>query len=272
MKRTTLPARPRPILFGLGVTLMVVLMLVGSAVLAAVLPGEGYASLGGLMGRLISAAMLVAVLARLGWLRTAGIASPGSGRMWLVVVPALAYAVGAAAFALAGRLSLSDFGPAPSSVPLLFIAAAAFFEGVAFRGLILHALVRAWGGTYRGRVVSIMAAALFFGGLHLLDALSGRPMLNVLLQGVEAAILGVWLGALALSAKSLYPSIVFHAVFNLAGYQLIGRQGLEPAPAAWLLLGALLLPLAAGGVGLLGQWPRGSERLPAPGARELPTA
>ena len=111
--------------------------------------------------------------------------------------------------------------------------------------------LRAWGGDRRGRLMSVAAAALFFGGMHLLDGLSGRPMLNVLFQSGQAVVLGVWLGALVLRTGSQYPAVVFHVLFNLAGYLLFGRQGLEPAPAAWLLLAALLLPLAAIGVGLL---------------------
>jgi membrane protease YdiL (CAAX protease family) len=155
--------------------------------------------------------------------------------------------------AVTGRLSLSDFGPAPSAVAVAFIAAAALLEGVAFRGLVQHSFVRAWGDDHRGRVLSLVVAALFFASVHLLDALGGRPMLAVALQSVQAAVLGVWLGALVLQSSSLYPAVAFHAFFNLAGYQLFGRQGLEPQPAAWLLLAALLLPLAAIGVGLLAQ-------------------
>jgi membrane protease YdiL (CAAX protease family) len=163
----------------------------------------------------------------------------------------LAYAVGAAAVAITGRLSLSDFGQAPSALAVAFIVTAALMEGVAFRGLIQHSFVRASGGDHRGRVLSVLAGALYFGGLHLLDGLSGRPALAVALQSVQAAVLGVWLGVLVLQGGSLYPAVAFHAVFNLAGYQLFGRLGLEPAPVAWLLLASLLLPLAAIGIGLL---------------------
>jgi hypothetical protein len=256
-------ARKRPVILGFGVTLIVVVMLFASAALGAALPGEGYASLGGILGRLVSSAVLLALLARLGWFRAAGLAWPGSWRAWLLLPLPLAYGVGAAALAVTGRLSLSDFGPAPAGVVTVFIAAAALLEGLAFRGLILHACARAWGSHGAGGTRSVLVAALFFGGLHLLDILSGRPVVNVLLQSGQAAILGVWLGALVLSGRSFYPAVVFHAMFNLAGYLLFGRQGLEPAPAAWLLLGGSLLPLAALGVWLLSRTPQRDTELPA---------
>jgi membrane protease YdiL (CAAX protease family) len=250
-------------LFAAGILVAFIVMLFASAALGALLPGEGYASLGGLAGRLFFSAVMVAWLARLGWLRSGGLASLGTWRAWLLLPLPLAYAVGAAAFAITGRLDLTAFGPLPAGVVVVFIAAAAGLEALAFRGLILHGLVRAWGGTARGRVVSVVAAALFFGGLHLLDGLSGRPMLNVLTQSGQAIVLGVWLGALVLRTGSQYPAMVFHILFNLAGYQLFGRRGLEPSPEAWLLLGALLLPLAAIGLGEPGRPRARAAELPA---------
>jgi hypothetical protein len=104
--------------------------------------------------------------------------------------------------------------------------------------------------------------------MHLLDALSGRPMVNVLWQGAQAVVLGVWLGALVLRTGSQYPAVTFHVLFNLAGYQLFGRLGLEPEPAAWLLLAALLLPLAAIAMGWLRATPRQARGLRA--AVEVP--
>ncbi len=243
-------------MFGLGVTLLFVVMLFMSAALGALLPGQGYTSPGAILGRLIACAALLGLQARLGWLRSAGAASPGPARLWLALPLPLAYAVGAAALAVTGRLSLSAFGPAPSAVAGAFIFTAALLEGVAFRGMVQHSLIRAWGGDPRGRALSLLAAALFFGSVHLLDALSGRPMLAVAVQSGQAAVLGVWLGALGLRGGSLYPAVAFHALFNLAGYQLFGRQGLEPAPTAWLLLAALLLPLAAIALGWLRAAPR----------------
>jgi membrane protease YdiL (CAAX protease family) len=228
-------------------------MLFASAALGALLPGEGLTSVGGIAGRLISSVVVVAWLARLGWLRSAGLTSPGPWRVWGLLPLPLAYAAAAAAFPMVGRLDLTAFGRAPAGVVIAFIAAAAFLEDLTFRGLMLHGLVRAWGDDQRGRLMSVVTAALLFGAMHLLDALSGRPMLNVVWQGAQAVGLGVWLGALVLCTGSQYPAVAFHALFNLAGYQLFGRQGLEPEPMTWLVLAVLMLPLAALGIGLVAQ-------------------
>ncbi|MCC6189753.1 MAG: CPBP family intramembrane metalloprotease [Anaerolineales bacterium] len=220
-------------------------------------PAQARPQWGGLAVRVISSRVL---LARLGWLRSAGPASLDPWWVWGLLPLPVAYAAAAAAFALAGRVDLNAFGAVHAGA-LMFIAAAACLEDLAFRGLMLHGFVSGWGGTPRNRAVSVVAAALLFAGMHLLDGLSGRPMLNVFFQSGQAVVLGVWLGALMLRTGSQYPAVAFHVLFNLAGYQLSSRQGLEPAPAAWLLLAALLLPLAAIGIG----WLRAAPRRQAPG-------
>lgn len=118
-------------------------------------------------------------------------------------------------------------------------------ENIVFRGLILQALVRAWGNNRVGVIMSVVVSALFFGSIHLLDLLGGRPFFAVLLQSLEAIFLGIMLGALVLSARSIYPAVVLHGFLNLSAYLLIERMGgVEPASSSWLLAGILMIPPA----------------------------
>lgn len=250
-----------PIVFGLVITIAYILMLVGATMLSAVWPGaagSGFGSPGGTLGRILATALFLTVLYLLGWLRSAGFASPGSWRTWLATLLLAAFAVPASAYALAGRLDFRSAFPTFTGPVILFILVAAFLEEVVFRGLILHGFVRAWGRNGRGQVQSILAAALFFASIHLLDFLSGRPLPSVLMQSLEAFILGIFLGALVLGSSSIYPAFFFHGVLNLAGYLVIGSLGVEPDPSAWLLLSLLILPLAVFGAALRG------TRLPRP--------
>lgn len=258
MQRIKLLAVSHPIVFGLAATLTFILTLIGATMLAAVWPGaagSGYSSPGGILGRVIANAVFLAVLYRFGWLRSAGLAAPGGGRIWLVTLLLLAYTIPASAYALAGSIDLRAAFPALSIPVILFILVAAFLEEVVFRGLILQGFVRAWGRTGRGLVMSVLAAALFFASIHLVDVLSGRPLPGVLMQSLEAFFLGVFLGVLVLGGGSVYPAFFFHAVLNLAGYLIIGSLGQEPEPSGWLLLGLLILPLAIAGIVLIGARP-----------------
>jgi membrane protease YdiL (CAAX protease family) len=152
---------------------------------------------------------------------------------------------------MSGSLNFNLSNPALTGLVILFILAAAFLEEVTFRGLILHGMMRAWGSTSRGPIRSVLISSLLFCSIHLLDFLSGRPLLNVLLQGLQAFFLGIFLAALVLKSKSIYPAVLFHTAINLAGYLSFASQGIEPPPSAWLMLSLIMLPLATYGINLL---------------------
>lgn len=181
--------------------------------------------------------------------------------IWLVLLLPLAYATLASTYALTGSFDVNLADPALTGLVTLFIVTAAFLEEVVFRGLILHAFLRAWGNTYRGLIKSILVSSLLFCSVHLLDFLSGRPLLDVFLQSLEAFFLGVWLAALVLRGKSIYPAVAFHAILNLAAYLAFASKGIQPAPSSWLLLSGLVLPIAAYGIYLLRSAPQPSGAL-----------
>lgn len=257
MNKMDLFARDHLVLFSLSVSFVFILMLVASAMLGALWSGEGaYGQPGGILGRAIFIAVLLVTLARLGWLRPAGFASSGGWRTWLSLLLPLVYSIAASAYAMTGDFAVHLSGSSLPGQAALFILTAASMEEVVFRGIILHALVRAWGSTQPGLVRSVLVSSLFFSSIHLFDFLGGRPLPNVLLQSLQAFFLGVYLGAQVLKGNSIYPAVFFHAIVNLAGYLVFAGQNLEPAPAVWLLLSLLMLPLALYGIVQLRGMPR----------------
>ena len=255
--------------FGFIVTFAFILMLIVSSVLGALWPGgESYGQPGGIVGRLISITLLLAVLSRLGWLRSAGLTWLGRWQTWLIGLLPLAYSIAVSAYALTGSFDFNISDTILTRLVTLFILTAALMEEVVFRGLIMHAFVRVWGNTNRGLIKSVLVSSLLFSGLHILDLLSGRPLPNVLLQSVEAFLLGTFLAALVLSGKSIYPAIFFHGLLNLAGY--LSSKGLEPSPSSFLLLSLLILPLAIFGMYLILTIPRGSSPMKTEFSKDIP--
>lgn len=90
--------------------------------------------------------------------------------------------------------------PLPLAI-LLFALTPAVCEEVAFRGFILSGL-KAGRRTYSAIVLS----ALLFGLLHV--------FLSLFQQFFNAAILGVFLGLLAVRSRSILPGVLFHALNN----------------------------------------------------------
>lgn len=249
MKQIKRFASEHPLGFSLVATIGLILLLVVSAVLGNLWSGkETYGQPGSILGRLISITILLMALSYLGWLRSAGFTTLGGRITWVEMVLLLAYAIAASAYVITGKFDINLANPSLTNLVILFILAAAFLEEAAFRGLILHASVRAWGNTRRGLLKSILVSSLLFCSIHLLDFLSGRPPLNVLLQSLQAFFFGVFLAVLVLRSKSIYPAAFFHAVLNLAGYLSFGSKGIEPAPSTWLQLSLVMLPLAVLGM------------------------
>jgi membrane protease YdiL (CAAX protease family) len=262
-------ATERPFAFAFIVTFAFILMLILSSVLGALWPGEEpYGQPGGIVGRLISIALLLTVLSRLGWLRSAGFTWLGRWQTWLISLLSLTYSIAVSAYALTGNFDFNNADTILTGLITLFIVTAAFMEAVVFRGLILHAFVRVWGNTNRGLIRSALVSSLLFSSIHILDLLSGRPLPNVLLQSVQAFLLGAFLAALVLSGKSMYPAVIFHGLLNLAGY--LSSNGLEPAPSAFVLLSLLILPLAVFGMYLILTISRRSPPMKTEFSKEFP--
>jgi membrane protease YdiL (CAAX protease family) len=238
-----------PLVFSFVVTLIYILMLIASSILAANWPGEAYGQfLGGMVGRIISIIILVLILNGLGWLGPAGFKQIGRWQIWLLLLPALIYTIAVTAYAMTGGFDFSIRNPQLTGVAATFILIAAFLEEITFRGLILYGLVNAWGRTGLALIKSILVSALFFGAVHIVNVLSGQPLTDALLQSLVAFSLGIFLAAVVLSGASIFPAVIFHGLLNLAGYLNLTSKNITETTSSWLLLSLLMVPLALFGL------------------------
>jgi uncharacterized protein len=257
MKRIKSIAPGHPLIFALIVTFVfILLVLVPSVVANAAWPADtGVWYTASTIGRLVSITILLAALARLGWLQTAGLLRLGDRQTWLVLLLPLGYAVAVSAYAMTGTFEFSVSDLQLTGLAAIFLMAHAFLEELAFRGLILHGLARSWDSA-RGRVVkSVLVSSLYFGAMHLIY-LAGEPLPVVLLRVVTAFLLGIIFGALVWRSGSIYPAAIFHGVLNIAGYVSLASTGSQPISSAWLLLSLLVLPVAIFYLYLLFSLPR----------------
>jgi membrane protease YdiL (CAAX protease family) len=93
---------------------------------------------------------------------------------------------------------------------VLSVVAAPVFEEIFFRGLVLEQAARRWSS---GRAV--MVSALLFGLVHL-------PNLP---QAINAAVMGLVMGYIYISTRSLPSVIVIHAVNNAVAYLFLETTG-----------------------------------------------
>jgi membrane protease YdiL (CAAX protease family) len=102
-----------------------------------------------------------------------------------------------------------------------------FFEGVVvpvaeegfFRGIVLSILLWAFASLYRAGTASTLAlifSSLIFAAAHL-NNLGHYPTSFILFQVGFSTVLGLLLGYTRVKTDSIYPAILLHALFNLAG-------------------------------------------------------
>jgi membrane protease YdiL (CAAX protease family) len=127
----------------------------------------------------------------------------------------LAATVGAAA-ATAGLLTLVGATPySDASLPVEVIVVP-FTEELAFRGVLLTALIAVYTRLFsapRAVILAVVANGLAFGAGHLANALSVDPIF-VVQQAAFAGILGTACAALMLRTSSVYPAMLLHAAVN----------------------------------------------------------
>jgi membrane protease YdiL (CAAX protease family) len=90
-----------------------------------------------------------------------------------------------------------------------------FFEELVFRGYVQGFLMRRWGESYRGMLLSVLLTSLIFGGAHLANLIMGRATpLYAVGQFAYAIFFGVFFSALYVRSGSLFPGIGLHMLFD----------------------------------------------------------
>lgn len=243
----------RPVLFSLAVTVLLLLLL-----LVAILIGIALSKtvvrrhVGETLGRLLGAAVLVFVVQRLGWFEPAGFNSVGTPQAWILTAMALIYVVVAFPYSLTRSLNFSPQNPGLATPLALNAASAALVEEIAFRGIILYALMRVWEGSETGVFGAVFISSVFFSFIHLLNLLAGESIGRVAPQIAWSLLGGILFASLVVRGMSIWPAVVLHASANIAvRLNLQSRPGFRPPTRAFIRLAGLAIPLAILGIAIL---------------------
>ena len=257
-------AEKRPLVFVL-LTLLIwfflgAVLVVGSGALLQVPIVEDVLQMVGTLGATF---VLLVLAGRMGWLRSMGIACFGSWRVWLMVIPLLVYMILAYLYGFFGDVSfdLGVFARSDEARRILVRdGVVGFVEETLFRGIILYALVRAWGRSKVGLIASVIVQAALFGVLHVLQIVAGSLLVTALMVMINSFLSGIWWGVMVLRWESLWPVIVLHSLSNVSVLvKGISSAYIEPATTAYARATLLEIPLLALGVWLLLRKPMRSE-------------
>ena len=248
MRRAYQFAGDHPVVFAVALLLLWLIVTAATVILISLLftlPLTAYAVQS--LGTLAATALLLAICWRFGWLRPAGITSPGSWKVWLYALAALVYLVLVYWFVFFGEITfdpavLSLTGEAAAIVLRQLVVG--LVEEILFRGVILYVLVRVWGKSRRGLIGSVLLSAFLFGSLHLLQGTAGSSLDLALLVSLESFVSGIWWAAIVLLGVSIWPAVVLHALSNLSVLiRLLALPGFVLSGEGFFLASLLQLPL-----------------------------
>jgi membrane protease YdiL (CAAX protease family) len=185
----------------------------------------------GVAWAILAAAILVGVVpVIMGW-RDLGLNAPHSlGLLWF---PALYLVIFLGAAVLLGLPPANEI--AMIGLNTLIVG---FSEEMMFRGILLAAFVtvmRIW--------PAILWSCVLFGAVHVLNVFITGELSAAVLQAVTAAASGLVFVAIRLRTGSIWPAIIYHALWDFSTFVLV--RGMADAPSGQDPVGlAALTPLA----------------------------
>ena len=237
-------ALKRPFIFGLVLFLIYSLLGALTWPVHYLFPGTEVGQLlGDALSKLLIFLAFLFIFWKFGWLKDSGLTKFGKLMVWLVILPVLAYKILSWLYAFTGDLSfpLSGAGIVSSHLALQF--GTGLVEETMIRGLVLTAMIMAWGDSKSGQFKAVVLSSLYFGMIHLFN-LVARPPGVVFLQAAILSLPGLLYGALALKYKTLWPGIIIHWLTNASvNIKLIGVEDFQETLSMWLTAAAVTLPL-----------------------------
>lgn len=203
----------------------------------------------------------LAALWRFGWMPVSGMTRLGNIRIWPVVAVLLIYRVLTELYAFTGSITIAFPNPPLAAADLVLTFSTGLVEETMVRGMVLIAMLTAWGGTKGGQLRAILFSSTLFGLIHLVN-LMVRPVGVVLAQALIVILPGIFYAALVLATRSLWPAIVIHWLGNAAvNIKLIGNENYQETFTMWIIYGITLVPLIVYSAYLLRRLPRSNEIL-----------
>jgi len=251
MKKFQKFVTPHPIIFGFIVIVLFALLSTLVWPITQIYPYPEGHEIGTALSKLVITACFMFLLRRFGWIKTAGFASLGRKQVWLWAIVMMIYNAIFAVYAFTGSFKYGLPSLNLTLAIIFFSFTTSLLEETMYRGLVLTALVKAWGDTRKGLFAAAIVSGLFWASTHLFNLLV-RPFPVVALQVLGIAIPGFVYAAIVISGRSIWPVVVFHWVVNVTvNLQAIQNTNFEETLPAWLAFNLVVLPMVVVGVYLL---------------------
>ena len=219
-KMKTLPI-PVTILIAVGVMVGFVCILTGLGSLIGLIPNLDKASpyMGQMLCEILLSIYGAGLICFFG--QTDILKSKGEG--WLKSIYIAGFFVGYIFYDFVAQLFVQAMQPEHELQPFVSVAVftitmllVGFAEEIVFRGVILNLFLDRFPNTKGGIVAAIIADGICFGGLHLINLLSGANPVSVIVQVITAGFMGATFAALYVRTRNIWVCMLAHGLIDFA--------------------------------------------------------
>jgi len=240
-----------PIVFGLILIVLFSLLSTLTWPITQIYPFPEGNEIGTSLAKLMITACFIFLLWRFGWLKDAGFTTLGQRSIWLLALGIGVYKAVLSVYAFTGSFEFHFPAVSLTAAILIFTFATGLLEETMYRGLLLTAMVKAWGNTRKGLFAAAILSGFFWASLHFINLMI-RPFPLVALQVMEMMMVGFVYAALVLSGRSIWPAVVVHWATNAAvSLQIVQIPNFSETNTAWVASFLVTLPLIVVGIYLL---------------------
>ncbi|MBQ9142147.1 MAG: CPBP family intramembrane metalloprotease [Lachnospiraceae bacterium] len=97
---------------------------------------------------------------------------------------------------------------------VLFVLLVGLAEEIFFRGILADAILKRFGNSVSGVVISVVLSGVVFGLAHILNILSGQSLEESIVQVVATSMLGILLSAIYIRHRNAYAVALLHTVLD----------------------------------------------------------
>ena len=160
--------------------------------------------------------LLIVLMHQLGMLNKAGF-SGKIEKIWLIW-PGILFLLFNANGWISGEIVIDQNYPIRIILYMLLYLSTGLFEELLCRGLVLNVMMEKWGMTKNGCYLAVLLSSILFGCFHFVHFFLGHmSFIAAMAQVVYSMFIGVFMCAIFIRNKSIYPAIILHGLIDIVG-------------------------------------------------------
>ena len=172
--------------------------------------------LAGFLEQTVVSMLLILLMHKLGILNKAGF-SRRIEKIWLIW-PGVLFLLFNANGWISGEIVIDQNYPIRIILYMLLYLSTGLFEELLCRGFVLTVMLEKWGMKKNGGYLAVLLSSILFGCFHFVHFFLGHmSFIAAVAQTTYSMFIGVFMCAIFIRNKSIYPAVILHGLIDIAG-------------------------------------------------------